>query len=426
MQKRIIGGIILLLIAGLFVGNWVYGTILSKKIEEGIANRFKLLGDNVEVSLEEVKVNPLFSEIQLIGILVQSVDGELIARGKEVDLDMPYSEAIRMLKSKDFEELKSFCIHVNELAIYIEGAEDQLLVNSLMLDFDGSLTKSDLKNINTVFPTQKQAVKIIAKDMSFANTPWLETLGFTPAQITQFNKVDKLSMDAEFNPNKKILRIDDLNIHSPLMDYDSNGSLKFSGDGLDGMKPKQVKSFIEFKLKEKGIEWGDPQTSGRYTLGNLAVQIEGVVDYEDSTQIIQSQRTNFLLEDLKLEYSGAKKAQLEAQTALLGIKMDQLSISRLAIQSNLADGQLRIKNSELKSSLFNADLNLEVKLDKYDHMASQIIAGKLVVSDLVAGLQNGLSTFELMTGQSLPRNGDDIIIEVSGPISRPNIKGLRY
>ncbi|GEM_PF-6050770 len=426
MQKKFLLLITVILLAGLFVGNWIYGNILAKKIEDRITKRVESLAVDVDVQFDQVKVNPLFSKLRFKGLSLTDAEGHELLLSDEVYLDMPYTEAMRILKSSQVDDLKSFKLRFSDMSVYVKGADDRLLVDELLLAFKGHITKGDIQNLDKKFPSKKQSLRIELKGGSFAETPWMDALGFTPEQIVRFNQLDRLAFDLDFNPDKKILTLNDLQLLSPIVTYQADGSLSYKGDGMSNMQADVAHSSFELKLNEEGISWGNPETTGRFTLKGLAVQMDGAVQYKDQKQLIQQQKTNFLLEDLSIEFEGEQKAKLEAQTALLGLKMDQLSVDRLAIQSELKDNRMVIESTQLKSSLLNADLDAIITIDSLNQADSQIESAKLIISDLAPGLQNGLSTFEMMTGQTLPRKGKAIVLEMSGPVSRPNIKGIRY
>ncbi|MCG8579641.1 MAG: hypothetical protein MI866_06980 [Bacteroidales bacterium] len=417
---------VLLIIISLLVGNWIYGNILSKKIESHIERQIELVIDDAEVSFEKVKVNPLFSKLEFHGLKVVNENGVELLRSSEVKLGMPYSEAMRLLKSDTFEEIKTFNVRFFDTALFIENAGDNLLVDELFFSFKGHLTKQDIEQLDSKFPDKKQAVKIEATGLSFAQTPWMDALGFSPEQVKQFNKVDKLTARLTFNPDKKELELNDLLLHSPLVTYTSEGQLHYKDEGLKNMKLTHSSSAMEMQLNNKELEWGNAETNGKYKLGNLYLKMDGDVSYNDSMPEINSQSTQLLLENLSVEYEGAKRAQLEAQTAMLGLKMDKLTVKRFAINSELANNELIISDSELQSSLFKAELEAKIRINSFNHKSSQIEKGTLIVSDLVPGIENALATFELMTMQSLPRKGKTIVLEMSGDLTRPNIKGLRY
>jgi len=415
-----------LMLIGLFIGNWVYGAMLSKKIETQLIKRLELVNDIVEVRYGNIGVNPLFSKIKVDGFVITSKTESQIIKGKHLELNMSYSEALGLITSKTLEEVKSFRVNLRELEVYAEETNDKLMVNEIMLDFDGYLTKLDLSNIHNAFPVKKQVVRLVAADISLAQSPWAKTLGLTDQQVTDFNKIDKVTVDVLFNPNKKVLDVRNFSFLSPIVTLQSKASLSYTGDGVKGMRPKQTSSEIDLKLNKNGAEWGDAESTGRFSLQNLLVQLEAIVKYEEGVPHLSAQKSSVLLEDFKVIYAGQKKAQLEARTALIGLKMDEIDIKRFALESALEDDNLVVKNAQLRSSLVNADLDAIIKLDVADYKASEIVKGKLVISQLLENLKNGLVTFEMMTGQTIPRDGDDIIVEMSGRVGRPTIKGLKY
>ncbi|MCT4643414.1 MAG: hypothetical protein N4A74_00400, partial [Carboxylicivirga sp.] len=393
--------IIVILIMGVIAGNWIYGNILAKKIEASLEERVKLLSEDWQLEVDKIKVNPLLSKLQFKGLVVKTVDGKDVAEVQEMVLDMPYHEAMRLLKSKQFDEIKSLKLKCSELAVFMEAAGDKLLAEELIIDFEGHLTKKDIENLDTKFPDTKQELSIDATELSLAQTPWMNNLGFTPEQIEDYNQMEELSMHIVFDPKKQEIELEDFHMYSPLLSLTSNGKLNYAGEGIEGMETLKTQSSFNCQLNKGGISWGDPETTGKFSLGNFHIKTDGVVAYQDEIPMVESQTASFLIEDLKVEYSGNKKDQLQAQTALLGIDVNNLELEKLALNSNLRDQKLIISDSEIKSSLLDATLKAELEINAMAPQTSQIKKGKLVVSKLQPGLQNALSTFELMTGQSL-------------------------
>lgn len=414
------------IIISLIIGNWIYGNILAKKIELQIEQQVASVFEGAEVKFEKIQVNPLLSKLEFYGLQVVNKQGADLLRCSKVKLGMPYSEAMRLLKTKQFEEIKTFRVHVSDAAVFLEGVDDQLLIEEVFFSYKGHLTKQDIEQLDDKFPNKKQTVKIDANGLSFAETPWMGALGFTSEQVDHFNKIEKLTADFSFNPNKQLIKLNDLLIHSPLLSCTSVGELNYKNEGLKNIKTTHSSSSFELKLNDRGVEWGNAETNGKYTLGNMYVKMDGDVSYTDSLPHIHAQSTQLLIEDLSVEFAGAKKAQLETQTALLGLKMDKLMLKRLALNSKLENNQLIISEGELLSSIMNAELQAKINVDKRNHKHSQIEKATLIISDLVPGIENALTTFELMTMQSLPRKGKSIVLEMSGDVTRPNIKGLRY
>ncbi len=423
MKKKLL--IIIVLLGLVLVGNWVYGNVLAHKIEDRLLHLAKSMDDELLIEFDEVHVNPLLSKLQLRGLTISKMDGRKLATGQTVILDMPYREAIRLVNRKHIDELKSLKLKVEQLQVYVLG-EDKLVVDNLQITFSGQLSKEDIHTIQTAFPDEKQRLRIQAKGVEFSQTPWMDALGFTKEQIASINHFDQLLVDCQLLPQQSQLELMKFQLNSDFIDCQSNGVLNYRGEGLKNTKVEKSESSFKLYLKEKGLTWGDAETTGRFSLDKLDIESDAVVVYHDSVPSVESQKSHILLENLTLEYAGKKQAQLEAQTALLGLKMDKITVSRLAINSNLVDNRLTITDSELQSSVMNIDLNAKVNISPDAPSASQIEAATLILSNLAPGIQNGLATFELMTMQSLPRKGNDIVLEMSGALARPNIKGLRY
>ncbi len=423
MKKKLL--IIIVLLGLVLVGNWVYGNVLAHKIEDRLLHLAKSMDDELLIEFDEVHVNPLLSKLQLRGLTISKMDGRKLATGQTVILDMPYREAIRLVNRKHIDELKSLKLKVEQLQVYVLG-EDKLVVDNLQITFSGQLSKEDIHSIQTAFPDEKQRLRIQAKGVEFSQTPWMDALGFTKEQIASINHFDQLLVDCQLLPQQSQLELMKFQLNSDFIDCQSNGVLNYRGEGLKNTKVEKSESSFKLYLKEKGLTWGDAETTGRFSLDKLDIESDAVVVYHDSVPSVESQKSHILLENLTLEYAGKKQAQLEAQTALLGLKMDKITVSRLAINSNLVDNRLTITDSELQSSVMNIDLNAKVNISPDAPSASQIEAATLILSNLAPGIQNGLATFELMTMQSLPRKGNDIVLEMSGALARPDIKGLRY
>ncbi|WP_430809699.1 MULTISPECIES: hypothetical protein [unclassified Carboxylicivirga] len=425
MNRKAIS-IIIIFILAVIAGNWVYGSILAKKIEQKLKARVAVLGEDVQLDISELNVNPILSKMQLDGVLIKGADGMQLAHIKRVKLDIPYREAMRWLNSEKYGEIKSFRLKAHDLSLYVPVADDNLLVEELILDFDGHLTQDNMVRLDHNFPETRQHLKVKVSHVEFALTPWMDALGFTAEQRDQFNHIDKVTLDLHFDPHKRELNMKAIHLDAPLLSMQARGHLTYVGDGLQGMHVQSTQSALELKLNKEGLVWGDPTVNGKFSLGKLHIQTESELDYAGDYPLVKSQASSFLLEDLSLSFEGKKKAQLEAQTALLGLDLNTLGVKRFALCTSLNNEVLTVYDTEIISSLIDASLEASVAMNALDPMQSLINEGRLEINKLQVGLQNALSTFELMTGQTLPRKGDAIILEMSGPVGRPIIKGFKY
>jgi len=423
-KKSFLPGILILILI-VFIGNWVLGKMIARNVETHIVKVLKAVNPDINIRIDDIGVNPICSKVELYGLVLTAINDREIATCTQVEIDMPITESFRLLKSKGFDEFKDFTWNMNDLMFHVQEA-NQVHIDELVLDFEGHLSRESLKVINKTFPSEKQYFNLDAKNIYMSNAPWVGALGLTDDQEEQFSQLDHLMIDVAFNPQNKEFIWKDLQCDSPLLSAESQGSLTYKSDGLKGMAPLLSTSTVDVKLNEDGVKWGNSETTGRISLDNLEMQVKSSVSYEDSVPLIKSHSSQVLLENLTLEYTGQKKAMMEAKTALLGLKMDQLNVSLLKLQSTIKDNKMVVENSMFKSSLFNAEINALIHLNPLKYRESNIVESQLVVSNLIASIQNGLSTFEFMTGQALPRKGNDIVLELNGSLSKPKIKGLMY
>ncbi|WP_439183797.1 hypothetical protein [Carboxylicivirga taeanensis] len=423
MKKKLFAfGLLLILV---FAGNWVYGRILSKKIEAKITHLAQE-NDLVQVEIEHIRVNPLFSTVTCKGIVIRSLTGEQLAEGASLVLDMPYREVMRLLNNEQIDQLQSMRMKAKQLLVPVDKTGGQLLVDEVCIDFDGVLTSDDIRTINRRFPDEAQRLYVSAKGLKLSQVPGWNTLGFTEEQFERYTNIEQVQLDVKFDPQARQLQLLNFQLESALLACNSTAVVDYSGDGWHGWQPRQTESSFSLDLKEKGMQWGDKASSGKYTLGKLSLSSDALMTFNSGKPQVKGQKSSFLLEDLTIEYAGRRQAELEAQAALLGLKLDRVTIGKLAIHSQLINNKLVFTDSELQSSLLNLSLHGEVQWQPLSPKDSQIETATIILSNLAPGIQNGLSTLELMTGQSLPRKGDAIVLELSGALHRPAIKGLKY
>lgn len=424
MKKLLL--IVTALLILVFAGNWVYGNVLSRKIEDRLIHFSKQINDRVILQFDNIHVNPLLSKLQFKGLQLTTVDGRELAKGSTVVLDMPYQEAIRLLNGKQVKELKSLKVKIQNLTVFLASQGEQLEVKSLFADFDGNLRKEDLANIQVKLPELKQRLSISADGVEWEQAHWPDALGFTAMQKKQLAQLNRVKLVCEFKPESKQFELIDLRVNAPLFDSYSNGIVNYSGDGLSAVKLTQSDYDFQIGLKERGMEWGDANSTGKYSIGKLSLKTDARLSYTDSGSVVQSQNIDLDLNDLTVEYAGKRRAQLEAKTALLGLKMDKIVVKKLSLHSGLSADELVIKNSVLQSSILDMSVDAKLELVQSAIKTSQINNATVILSNLAPGIHNGLATLELMTGQKLPRKGEDIVLEMSGSLVRPNIKGIRY
>jgi hypothetical protein len=109
-----------------------------------------------------------------------------------------------------------------------------------------------------------------------------------------------------------------------------------------------------------------------------------------------------------------------------GIDINQIMINSLNLNYQTSDQQIKIEQGKLDSSLVDANIRADLKLnDQYPNL-SKINDFKVELSNFTGNLRNLFETMETRMGVSLPRDGDAIVLEMKGTFAQPQIKGLHY
>lgn len=90
----------------------------------------------------------------------------------------------------------------------------------------------------------------------------------------------------------------------------------------------------------------------------------------------------------------------------------------------MENNRLTIMDTELITQLFSAMLTADLLIDDGDPERSIINNAKLLIKDLSPDLELAVAKIEKEMRQSLPRINKDIVLEFSGRLDNPRIKGL--
>jgi len=427
MKAKFIVVIGAVLVSALFVGNWVLGNNLAVKLKNQLELSLNKGDSPKDISIEKVSVNPLFSEIKLKGVKV--FDQQHAITSPLIEVDMPYQEAMRLAKSKKVEEIKSFRLKAHDLELLSRPSNDRINISETVVDFDGHLTRADIKQLDQHFPSKKQNITLSVRDLKLTAHELFTRLGISQDQLEQWSTVDKGVFSIEFSPNKKELVFKDVRLKSSLFTYQSAGVWKYSGDGFKQAKITAVDADTEFKSLPNKLEWGRAEESGRFRLAKMEGSFKGNMEYDSDKKMIGTRSDNafsFVMEDLSVRYAGRKKAEMDTKSILLGVSLNEIVINKLHLNSTIRNDELIIKDTRLESSLLNASLDGVVKLNPLNPDFSQIKNAKLVINILDSGLEGRVSTIEMMMGRALPREGNAIALQIYGSLNKPKVHGLPF
>lgn len=109
---------------------------------------------------------------------------------------------------------------------------------------------------------------------------------------------------------------------------------------------------------------------------------------------------------------------------MLGVDVNDIRIDKASVSFEMQEHTFSVSNTSINSSLGSIDLSTEISIVDEDLDESIITEGLIVISDLSPELKKLISDLELSIGETLPRDGQDIILDFSGEVGDPKIKGL--
>jgi len=421
MKTKIISTVIVLLVVAVFVGNHILGKKIANEIDTQLKSKIDKNELPVSIQYSKVKVDPLFTSVKLLDFSITSPDEDGAFKSKEIKINIPYKEALRLAESTEFEELKSFAIKF--VHPEIAGLEGELAVkfDQLIIDFEGHLTKENLKNLQTKFPDEKQKLEFSFSGLNVTLHEEYEKIQPLLDLQKKFMEADKGSYTLVYLPEKKELNIQEFSISSPILSYEGFSTFSYEGNGFNDFKPQAAHVESELIVKPDDFTWEDENGKGEFSLKNLEFTSNMQMQFDNKS--LPEGEMNLKVEKLKMKY---EEENQNAGGSPLSISFNNFDLEKLEFHYLLEDENLSITNSEIKSSVFDATIFANVQVDKLNPANSNIIEAKIEVSKLSPDLEKTLTDFEEQLGQELPRENGKIILELSGNIARPKIKGFEF
>ena len=427
MKIKIIVGVVVLLLIGLFVGNWIVGNRIAEELDTKLRDRISKLDLPFVVTYSDIDVSPLSSKAVFKTVVM--VDDRNTAKFTCDALSVQLSavDILKLSQSDEFEEISSFQIELVNPLCQQFSMENEIKCGNIKLVFDGHITKGMLKDIESELPSEKQRVVFSFSDLEVDFPDLYREMMLTSEQRDQISRVNKANIVLNYLPESKEFVVEDVSISTPIMSSKYVGRLKYSGSGLNDFEPVQVDVDAEYSLTPSGTKWSTPDQTGRFGLSKLLCSIQTTVEFDERGKPkIPEGEFSFLLENLTAEFSGRLKKNLEREKIVqfFGIDLDDIGIEKFSISSKLVDNQLTVWDTELLSQLFSAVLSGDLLIDDKNPDNSIINNAKLVISNLSPELELSIAKLEKELQQSLPRDGKDIVLEFSGRLGKPEVKGL--
>ncbi|WP_018247330.1 hypothetical protein [Orenia marismortui] len=442
-KKKIVIGVILFLIIGLMVANWYIGNMAERKLEDRITKEMKEADASFKLEYDDLKVNPILAKVTYNNLVLSDEEGTVYIYADKLTTKLSYSDLVELGRAGELKELHTLDINLSNLNL--EVYEDMVYAidfEDIDLNFEGLIPLQHLEKEAQVFSDEKQqlslAVNGLKLDLPIA---FKEMLGSSELE-QKFTEVDEISFDISYNPDKKEISVQNYKIDSPLVVANVSEVFHYSGDRLENLTIKDLSGEGDFEFRGNGMQFGEASTVGRYTLGNIKsssefnnnlnqrIMKEAPQDIKtawvESWKNLGEGKADFKLEGFKVELDGQLKERLSYHPLVLmtGIDISEIALDNWEISYSIEDNNMDIDKWKLDSSIIDLDISGDLNINKDNIKLSQINDLEVRIGDLTPNMKMILKRFEMRLGQEFPSDGEDILLELSGPLGKPNIKGL--
>jgi len=295
-------------------------------------------------------------------------------------------------------------------------------IQDLTVDFDGHLTIADFENLQLRFPDKKQELGFSFSGLKM-NLPegYHGVPPFSDLQ-EQFTEIDKGSYILVFLPETNELNIKQFSIESPVIAYKGNTTFKYSGNGLKNFKPQTAEMNADILLQPKDIKWEDRNgAKGEFSLKKLSFKTNSRMNFNNRT--FPKGEMHLIVEKLIVDYGDENDTD---NGGFLNLPVQNIDVDKLEMNYKMTDEKLEITDSQIKSSLIDASVFADVSMNTSNPAISNINNAEVKVKSLSPELEELLSGFEQQMGKELPRENDVIVLELSGKLANPKIKGFEF
>ncbi len=419
MKSKVITGGVVVLIFAVVAGNWIYGKNIAKDIDEDLKEKIANKELPVDISYASVVVNPLFSNVKLADFEISNPDKSISLKSDEIEFDIPVKEALRLAESTTFDELNSIKIQFKKAELVTE-TKGEITVKNVTFDFDGHLTNADINQFFEEFPTEKQAFEFSFTGLKVNNLVKPDQNTAAAKLQEQFSSIDKGTCKILFDPESKEIELDHLLLSSEVLSTSSKAIFYYSGNGASDFKMLNTKIKADYTVKPKDIHWDQDGNSSDFSLKQLSVKSDFTMNLEKPS--LPEGTISFLAEGLKSNSTGQSAISLPFP----GASFDEVDIRKFSINYKLNNDRLTLSDTELISSIINAEFNADITIDRDNTKNSKINNAKLVVNNLSSELEGIVSLFEGKMGKELPRENNKITLEITGSLSSPKVKGIEF
>ena len=437
MFKKILLSLLVIFIVAFFIGNFVLGQFLAGLIDEEVKSNLSKMDLPFDLEYGELSINPIMGKVCIEKINVTNFqEAPIDFKCDEISLNLSLLDGIKMA-SRQALFISSFDVVVENPTVFSEVFSNEINFGSVGVSFDGSITEEMLNDLETKLPNEAQNLGIAFSDLKVTlPTEFLEELDLSKQAtdelldlIKMLAVIDDFYLELNFSPESNQLAINELSVSTPFLDFENSVKLNYTGKNPEEILPEMLELKSDFRFSPSSLSLGIPELTGSISLNEMSSSIDVLLDLEDWEELEDGiPQGSFSLEllGLKGQFTNPQKRELSLTQfeSMLGVDVNDIRIDKASVSFEMQEQTFSVSNTSINSSLGSIDLSTEISIVDEDLDESIITEGLIVISDLSPELKKLISDLELSIGETLPRDGQDIILDFSGEVGDPKIKGL--
>ena len=437
MFKKILLTLLFIFIVAFFIGNFVLGQFLSGLIDEEVKSNLSKMDLPFDLEYGELSINPIMGKVSIEKINVTNFqEAPIDFKCDEISLNLSLLDGIKMA-SRQALFISSFDVMVENPTMFSEVFSNEINFGSIEVYFDGNITEEMLNDLETKLPHEEQNLEISFSDLKVdLPAESLEELDLSKQAtkelldlIKTLASIDDFCLKLNLSPDSKQLSINELSVSTPFLDFENSVKLNYTGQNLQDILPEMLELKSDFSFSPNSLTLGVPELTGSISLNEISSSIDILVDLEDWEELEDGiPQGSFSMELLGLQgqFTKPQKRELSLNQfeSMLGVDVNDIRIDKASVSFEMQEQTFSVSNTSINTSHGRIDFSTDISIVDEDLDESIITEGLIVISDLSPEFKKLISDLELSTGETLPRDGQDIILDFSGEIGAPKIKGL--
>ena len=437
MFKKILLSLLVIFIVAFFIGNFVLGQFLSGLIDEEVKSNLSKMDLPFDLEYGELSINPIMGKVSFEKINVTNFqEAPIDFKCDEISLNLSLLDGIKMA-SRQALFISSFDVMVENPTMFSEVFSNEINFGSIEVYFDGNITEEMLNDLETKLPHEEQNLGISFSDLKAElHTESIKELDLSKQAteelldlIKMLAVIDDFYLELNFSPESNQLTINELSVSTPFLDFENSVKLNYTGQNLEDIVPKTLELKSEFSFSPNSLALGIPELTGSISLKEISSSIDILIDLEEWEELEEGiPQGSFSLEllDLQGQFTKPQKRELSLNQfeSMLGVDVNDIKIDKASVSFEMQEQTFSVSNTSINTSHGRIDFSTDISIVDEDLDKSIITEGMIVISDLSPEFLKLISELELIIGETLPRDGQDIILDFSGEIGDPKIKGL--